>query len=150
MRILVCIDGSKHGQKALEKASEFARGINVEDLAVIHVFYEDLNLSAIAGDYIPTQEDIERLKAILEKQKDENKKILADASSYFENKNIKARSIYKEGHPADTILKVIQDEGFDTVIMGSRGLSGLKRIFLGSVSSAVIQGADNCTVVIVK
>lgn len=150
MRILVCVDGSKQGLKALEKAAEFAGGINIEDFAVIHVFYEDLNLSSIAGDYVPTPEDIERLKTILEKQKNENRKALADAAAYLEDKNIKVRSIYKEGHPADTILKVIKDEGFDTVIMGSRGLSGLKRIFLGSVSSAVIQGAENCTVVIVK
>jgi nucleotide-binding universal stress UspA family protein len=36
------------------------------------------------------------------------------------------------------------------IVMGSRGLGGLKKFFLGSVSNAVVQEAENCSVLVVK
>jgi len=36
------------------------------------------------------------------------------------------------------------------IVLGSRGLGGLKKIFLGSVSNAVIQEAKDCSVLVVK
>jgi nucleotide-binding universal stress UspA family protein len=35
-------------------------------------------------------------------------------------------------------------------VIDSKGLGGLKKLLLGSVSNAVAQEADNCTVIIVK
>ena len=80
----------------------------------------------------------------------EKEKILADALTFFEENNIKQRTILKEGHPSHTIVSVAAEEGFDMIFIGSRGLSGLEKVILGSVSNAVAQEAKNCSVVIVK
>ncbi len=69
---------------------------------------------------------------------------------YFEEKSLKARAILKEGHPAHTIVTTAAEEGADMIVIGSRGLGGLKKVLLGSVSSAVIQEAENCTIAVVK
>ncbi len=152
MKILVCTDGSEHSQKALEKAAVIAEGCNVEDVAIIHVYDEKVNLSALpwGEGAAPTQKDMEKFREVLAENKKEAKKILQEAQQYFEEKNIKARTILKEGHPADTIVKTGSDEGFDIIVIGSRGRSGLQKVFLGSVSSAVVQESKDCSVLTVK
>ena len=52
------------------------------------------------------------------------------------------------GDPAKTIEKVAEEGGYDTVIMGSRGLGTAARVLQGSVSEHVATHA-NATVVIV-
>lgn len=152
MKILVCTDGSDHSQKALEKAVMIAEGCNVEDVAIIHVHDEKVNLSALpwGEGAAPTQRDMEKFREVLKENKEEAQKILQEAQKYFEDKNIKARTILKEGHPADTIIKTGCDEEFDLIVIGSRGRSGLQKVFLGSVSSAVVQESKNCSVLTVK
>ena len=38
MKFLLCTDGSKHSQKALEEASVIIKGCNVDEVAIIHVY----------------------------------------------------------------------------------------------------------------
>lgn len=45
------------------------------------------------------------------------------------------------GVPAETILLEARDGRFDAIVMGRRGLSSFKELFLGSVSQAVLHGA---------
>ena len=47
-------------------------------------------------------------------------------------------------------LNAAEIEGFDMIEIGSRGLGGLKKLFLGSISNAVIQQAKSCIVAAVK
>jgi len=44
------------------------------------------------------------------------------------------------GSVSDTILECAKTENYGTIIMGKRGLSGIKRWLLGSVSSGVLRG----------
>jgi len=52
------------------------------------------------------------------------------------------------GHPADRIVRVAEHEKCDLIVIGSRGLSGVKEFLLGSVSSRVSHHAP-CAVLIV-
>jgi len=152
MKILVCTDGSEQSQKALEKASLIAGGCNVDEVAIIHVYDHKHDISSLPreGEHTPSQEDMEKFRRIQEKNKNERKKILEEALNYFTEKGINARTVFKEGHPAETIVEVGCGEGFDFIIIGNRGLGGLKKIMLGSVSNAVVQQAEKCTVVVVR
>ncbi len=52
-----------------------------------------------------------------------------------------------------TVARGIIDEaykGYDTVIIGRRGLSGLEEFFLGSVSHKVVSGVKDLTIILVK
>ncbi len=153
MKILVCTDGSSHSQKALEKASILAERAKVEEVAIIHVYegkfefphYDDASIG-----YTATDADLKYIKEQYKIQREKGERILQQALKFFSQKNINARTILRKGHPARTIVSVAAEEGFDLVFIGSRGLGGLKRMFLGSVSNAVVQEIQNCSVVIVK
>ena len=147
MKILVCTDGSKYSQKALEEASVIVKGCNVNEVAIIHV-YEKFDSFPISVEGNIEQTEINRL--MMEEYKKKGEKILSEALKFIEGKNIKARTILKKGHPANTIISVAQEEGFHMIVIGSRGLGGLKKLFLGSVSNAIIQEVKNCSVLVVK
>jgi nucleotide-binding universal stress UspA family protein len=51
-------------------------------------------------------------------------------------------AVVVEGRPADTIVEVADDRGFDGIVMGSRGRSGVSRVLLGSVAGTVVQDAS--------
>lgn len=53
------------------------------------------------------------------------------------------------GDPADEILSAVRRLGVDHVVMGSRGLSHLQEIMLGSVSEKIVRGAP-CPVTVVR
>ncbi|MBW6464020.1 MAG: universal stress protein [Bacillota bacterium] len=153
MKILVCLDGSEKSKKVLEKASQIAAGCQVNDLAVIHVYEPRLDPTSPSWgsrSHSLTDEDNAYMCRLREQEKEERQKYLQEAVKFFEEKSLKARAILKEGHPAHTIVSTATEEGSDMIVIGSRGLGGLKKVFLGSVSSAVIQEADNCTVAVVK
>lgn len=59
------------------------------------------------------------------------------------------KMIPSTGDIAADLLGVIKTEGFGTVIMGKRGLSGIKRLLLGSVSAKVLHGLDDETVFLI-
>jgi nucleotide-binding universal stress UspA family protein len=54
-----------------------------------------------------------------------------------------------DGDPADEILRYAEEAGADLIVTGSRGLGGLKGLFLGSVSRKLVEGAK-CPCLIVK
>jgi nucleotide-binding universal stress UspA family protein len=54
-----------------------------------------------------------------------------------------------EGSPRETIVDEADRWGADLIVMGSRGLSALNRLLLGSVSNAVVHHAK-CSVEIVR
>ncbi|MDD4363470.1 MAG: universal stress protein [Atribacterota bacterium] len=149
MKILICTDGSESSQKALEEAKVIAQGCNVVEAAVIHVHDPALDTTFPHYESI-TAEQMQNYQNMLEGQKREREKLLTKASGFLEKNNIKARTILKEGHPSSVIVKVAKEEGFDMIVIGSRGIGGLKKFLLGSVSNAVVQEAEGCSVLVVK
>ncbi|MBF2048398.1 MAG: universal stress protein [Leptolyngbya sp. IPPAS B-1204] len=53
------------------------------------------------------------------------------------------------GEPAEEIIRLANIHQVDLIVMGSRGLTGIKRILQGSVSSQVVEEAP-CSVFVVK
>lgn len=113
-KILVPVDGSVGGCKAVDEALFFAEKCDAE-LDFVYV------ASNINKD-IPSHIVFER---IWEKLSDSRK----------------ARKHVKSGHIARSILEVAEEEGSDMIIMGSRGLGLLKGVLIGSVSQKVIEEA---------
>jgi 2,4-dienoyl-CoA reductase (NADPH2) len=56
------------------------------------------------------------------------------------NKEIKLKHIPTNRSVANTLIEYAKAEKCGTIIMGKRGLSGIKRWLLGSVSSGVLRG----------
>ncbi|MCW3488573.1 universal stress protein [Dethiobacter alkaliphilus] len=147
MRILVCVDGSEQSKRALEETVYIAGGYNVEEVSVIHVLnYRPESHGEVA---FPANEQLEYYNQLKHKAKSDSQHILSEAVKLLESKKLKVNPIFKEGHPATIINKLAEAEGYDIIILGSKGLSGLKKVLFGSVSNAVLQGAQ-CNVYIVK
>ena len=54
-----------------------------------------------------------------------------------------------EGEPAEVIINIANQEHADLIVVGSRGLTGIQRYLLGSVSTKVSEHA-HCSVMIVR
>ncbi len=59
------------------------------------------------------------------------------------------RMVPRTGEVAATILEELKNGEFGTIVMGKRGLSRIKHLLLGSVSSAVLQGLSNQTLLLI-
>lgn len=55
--------------------------------------------------------------------------------------HIKNTFVMLEDSPVDGMLKTIENENIDIVVMGTKGASGLKEIFMGSVTSHLMEKA---------
>ena len=53
------------------------------------------------------------------------------------------------GDPREVLLRLVDDERVDLIVMGSHGRTGLAKLLLGSVSSHVVTHA-HCSVLVVK
>jgi nucleotide-binding universal stress UspA family protein len=56
-------------------------------------------------------------------------------------KNVNFKILIKEGKPADVILKTIDEEGIDQVVIGKSGKKGLERFLLGQTTDKVVKEA---------
>jgi nucleotide-binding universal stress UspA family protein len=64
-------------------------------------------------------------------------------------KGVELETYAREGDPADVIIQVANEQEADLIIVGSSGLTGIRRFLLGSVSSKVSHHAP-CSVMIVR
>ncbi|HHX77442.1 MAG TPA: universal stress protein [Firmicutes bacterium] len=142
MKILVCSDGSEKSNEALDKAAEIAKFYPESEVSVIHV-YSDIDMNVVP-ELGPSR--------LSRKSFDEHKKgkeILEKAEKRMAEKDIKVKPILVMGTPSQAIAKVANQGGYDLLVIGSRGLGGLKKLILGSVSNAVLNEVK-CDVLVVK
>ena len=137
-KILVAHDGSMLGQKSLEKAIEFAKldqSIKIEVIYVVTISHQ----SHAVLDNIPNIEEV---------LYQEGRDVIEEAELSLQNIPNFSKTYLLNGSPASLILNHAQEYKCDLIIMGSRGLSGIKE-FLGSVSHKVVQ-CSSVPVFIVK
>lgn len=68
----------------------------------------------------------------------------------FNTDRVETKTVVREKGVARDIIKEIQNGGYDLVVLGREGLSGVKEFFLGSVPQKIIQGAKNVSVLLVE
>jgi nucleotide-binding universal stress UspA family protein len=139
-RILVPYDNSDTSKKALKMAMTMAMQDEKIELDVLIVLKDPILL-----DY-PT---VYTLTQVQESQRDEAQDMQNDIESQLQTLSNHTRTFVQEGDPAETILDFARENSVDLIVMGSRGLRGMKEMFLGSVSHHVVQKAS-CPVLIVK
>lgn len=66
-----------------------------------------------------------------------------------EEAGVESSILIREGDPAQTIVDVASNEGFDLVVIGNRGLAGAKAMLLGSVPRTVTEYAT-CDVLVAR
>ena len=148
MKLLVCVDGSKDSEKALNKAGELSAGCRIDKVAVMLVF-QKVTFPFVESAEISDPDIMDSFNLMNEELMRQNERILHDSADKLRKQGIEPEVFMKEGRPAPTIAEVADTEGYDLIIIGSRGRGGQKTSTLGSVSNAVIQ-ATNTSVMVVK
>jgi nucleotide-binding universal stress UspA family protein len=144
-KILLATDGSKEAALAAQAAVDLANKTNSE-IHVVHVtmplyapssYYEGVYLA----DHMSEEyKEIERsAQELLDEQA---KKIEAAGGSV-------ARTHLRTGKPDQEIVDLAEEIGTGLILMGSRGLGGISRVLMGSVSDSVVRHA-HCPVLVVR
>ena len=113
-KILVAVDGSTYAEHAAEYAATLAKKFDSE-LVLIH---------AVASP-LYTYEGVV-LSPPLEQLEQAGREVLERSRRIVEERGVHAKTRLVIGHPAEEIAKVANEEGFDLLVVGSRGLSTVK------------------------
>jgi nucleotide-binding universal stress UspA family protein len=145
--ILICYDGSVDSKAAIEHAAELLSAEPATVLTVWEPFSHLLARTPAGFVAATTNEDMERVDRVTrenaERRAQEGGDLARDAG--FE---AHPRTCSQESTVSDAILSEADEVGASAIVMGSRGLTGLKSLLLGSVSHAVIQHADRAVMVV--
>ena len=147
-KILVPIDGSEHSDRtlnyALDLAEKYSAEIKLLNVAQPLVATGPMFLTQPMMSPESTAMYVNEIEAAHEK-------MLSDAFKKAKEikPNISISKLLVNGRPADKIVEIAKKGKIDLIVMGSRGLGGIKEFFLGSVSDRVADEAP-CPVMIVK
>ncbi|MFQ5832692.1 MAG: universal stress protein [Candidatus Thorarchaeota archaeon] len=137
--LLVAVDGSEFSDKAVRYACAMGPSLGAE-VVLLHV----VPMLVSATPYHDTVSD----QPFLALQK-VGEDILAKAKSIAVSMNCEVTELISHGDPANKIVDIACEREVDLIIMGSRGVSGIKRLFVGSISDKVMNQAP-CPVMIVR
>lgn len=148
-KFLVAVDGSDHGWKALDLATDLAK-VSDAELLIVHVVPYEPTPEAFRqlaqAEGIPVEESSARYHY--------DRKIGDTITSEAEarakkNGLVQVTTHVAEGNLANEIVALARSRGADMVFLGSRGVSDLQGLFMGSVSHKVMHLAP-CTCVAVR
>jgi len=135
-KILYPTDFSNVARKALAYISKL-RKAGCGEVVILHVIDEReiqgiVAWSSISGNW-PVNLDSE-----LKKREKHHLAELKKIARELEKEGCQVKTIVKEGHPAQEIIKVAAEEKADVIVIGSHGKSNLRGMLLGSVSESVV------------
>jgi nucleotide-binding universal stress UspA family protein len=137
--ILVAVDGSEFSDKAVRYACAIGPPMNAE-VILLHV----VPMLVSATPYHDTVSD----QPFLHLQ-NVGEDILGKAKQLATDLNCEVTDLISHGDPASKIIDIACERDIDLIIMGSRGVSGIRRLFVGSISDKVVSHAP-CPVMIVR
>lgn len=140
-RILVPVDFSAHSDRALRYAARLAGqvGASVELLHVV----EDITYGAFSEIYVPNMPDL-----IQEMVNDGVQRLTSLKGTLFPH-GADVETIVFVGRPASAIVDHAKAGGFDLIVMGTHGRTGLSHMLMGSVAERVVRTAP-CAVLTVR
>ena len=131
--ILVAVDGSESSDKVYDMAAQLAKLTNGK-LIIVHVVVPPLPLGG--GLFYPDVSGIDKIRIDLEET---GRRILQNYSEKSTNEyKIAVETILTQGYPPDAIIREADAKGAGLIVVGSRGFSGAKQFFIGSVPNSVL------------
>jgi nucleotide-binding universal stress UspA family protein len=138
--IIVAIDFSPHSRKALEYAIDLAKKFGAK-IHLVHAYHLPIQIAMPDQIVIPGNlwADVRDAAA---RKLDKSAQLVTAAGLGVETH-------LSEAQPSVGIVEAATKLGADLIVMGTRGLSGVKHVLLGSVAERTVRMA-HCPVLTVK
>jgi nucleotide-binding universal stress UspA family protein len=142
--IVVGTDGSDSAAMAVRQAAELAKAAG-GTLHIVHAF-QPMNMGTLAmsagsgGSTI----DVEGVNASIEAHA---QTVCDHASAIAQDESVKCEIHSVPGDPCDALISIAEQVHADLLVVGNRGMTGLKRFVLGSVPNKISHHAP-CSVLI--
>jgi nucleotide-binding universal stress UspA family protein len=143
--LLIGYDGSEHAKDAIKSAAGL---LAVKDALVVTVWQPTADLGAFAwygaGPNLVNFAELDRAGA------EAGGRVAEEGARIAREAGLRAEPIAIEATPPvwKTIVETAHLHDAAAIVMGSRGLTGLRSMLLGSVSNGVVHHADRPTLVI--
>lgn len=128
-KILLPVDGSDYGLRAVEQVLQ--RGTEGLEL---HLLSVQLPVDGNVRSFVNADE-------LNSYHREEGMAALASVSQRLDAAGVPYQRHILVGHPADMICRFAAENGFDEIVMGSHGRTGLLQLLMGSVAAAVSEKA---------
>jgi nucleotide-binding universal stress UspA family protein len=134
-KVLVPLDGSDLAECTLSHVKNLSKDGSVGEVTLLNVVKVDIPWAEMRSE----NPQVVNLDEIRKPLFAESKKYLANLESRLASEGVKVKTESIEGHrPAFTITDYAQEKGMDLIIIGTHGFTGLKKLMMGSVASAVL------------
>ena len=110
-------------------------------MILLHAYHLPVEFQQLEGAYLPAD--------FWANVKEEALRSLAGYAERLRAQKIEVTEAVREGYPASVIEEEACRQNADLIVIGCRGLSGLKHLLLGSIADRVVQRAS-CPMVTVK
>jgi nucleotide-binding universal stress UspA family protein len=155
-KILVPLDGSDHSFKALDVAIQIAKRF-AGKITLVHVYrvgatvdvnYEASHEPGLPGTGVPvmTASEVSKLDRYASET---GNSILSEGKRRVNAEKVEAETALREGHVVEEISRVAEEGKFSLIVIGARGISHVRGMFLGSVTESLMHHAS-CPILVVK
>jgi nucleotide-binding universal stress UspA family protein len=142
-KILLATDGSKEARQAAEAAAELSKDTGSE----VHVAYVLPSPRELRAHHLYSREV---MRSVLEQAEGEANSFLEEQAEQIRASGGKvAETHLRAGEPDKEIVRLSEELGVGTIVIGSRGLGAVKRALMGGVSESVVRHA-HCPVFVVR
>ncbi|MBU6271153.1 MAG: universal stress protein [Betaproteobacteria bacterium] len=129
MKILLATDGSKNALRAVRQTVKLVAELKSPSTVTLISVHDDTALRHA--------ERFVGRKAVNDYLRDLSEQDLADARKLLDKAGVRHDMVIRTGHVAAEIAAAASEGGFDLLVLGSKGRSGLKDLLMGSVAQRV-------------
>ena len=140
LKVLLAVDGSETSLHAVAHAIK--RAADAKDGCQVHLVNVQHPLHGSVSSFVDAAQ-------IKQYHHDEGMKVLAAAREKLDVAGTAYQSHLFVGEPAEVVARYAKEQGCDEIVIGTRGLSGISSLLVGSVAIKIIHLAE-VPVVLVK
>ena len=141
-KILLATDGSKEAHQAAQAAE-----LSKETGSEVHIAYVVPSLAELRGHHVYSREV---MRSIFDQAEREAHSLLEEQAEVLGASGGKvAKTHLRTGEPDKEIVRLSEELGVGTIVIGSRGLGAVRRALMGGVSESVVRHA-HCPVFVIR
>ncbi|MFK7762665.1 MAG: universal stress protein [Roseobacter sp.] len=130
--VLVAVDGSEGGSRALEYASERAKLGGAKIILTFVIEWSPYTFNTPeenAERHMRREQEIDRAHS----------SVLEPAAATLKAAGIEHETVVRHGSPAETLIKLAQSHKVQQIVIGRRGQSAIRNLLFGSVAGTLVQ-----------